>query len=879
MIKRILIFFVILILNINLIFANNIDNNILKNLIDNKYFKTAAEICKNEKLRTNLCFYIYLKEKKYKEILNSISLNSTNPDSLLILLKASIRLKKYDYCQEIINRLNDLILSNEQEKRLTQLIILMNASIYYDNYEYREAMINFEKLKKLEKEDIEKLFLIYIDLDKIKKANSLIKKYKIKDPFFLGLIQYKQQNYNQALLLLKSSSNPYAKEYIYNCLILLGKLDDAKKYYKKTENFKKNFFSRIKLLINYEKFEEALYRLNNAENCYEKFFYTGLIYYKLNYYDKALDFFKKAANLNPTSEIFYYLGLVNFYNNNYMDAINYFQKVIISQDNLKFYTRSLYYQGIMFGRIGEFDKAEKNFQLLLNSINSYVNLTEIYKNYAIVAERKGDYVKAIKLYNNLYGLTKDKSILLKIANDAVRLGDYDYAVKVYGNFLPIKSKKDSFILKKIANIYMRAGNFKESIKFYKRYLKFYRKYNFKILLKVGLCYLYSNDLKNAKEYFLKIVELDKVSKCRNEALYWLGLIYYKEKNYLKSNIYFQRLYNSNPNSYLTHQAVSFILKNSIKLKDYDTFKKFAKIFPEEVDLNEIKNFCNTKDCLEILLIQPENEVKYKFFKKFYSIIKSQKIFKLESLINRYEEVFKKDPLVYFKIAEELKKNKHINFAIFYYNKFLSFPYRSVYYPEVEKTIKFLIDYYVRNKDFEKIIFLEDKFKNITPKNYYNFIMGESFYKTGLFLKSFLYLKKYIDNFTFPQDSLSNLFKASFILDNINKYKEALKGYKKFLKLSKNKKKNVEALYWIGEILYKENKKIKALKYFLRIRFNFKEYSKWNIQAAFRAGNIMEELGNIKDAIKEYKYIYYRLNNDDPRKIYIKKKLQKIKKTR
>ena len=789
-----------------------------------------------------------------------------------------MRLNNFEKASQLENEIKDLILTNAQEKKLNEIKNLKLALINYKNYNFDNALHYFNKVNILSYEDRIKKIKCYIFTNKIKEAENEIKKYKINDDFLNGLIMYKKGFYNQALLFFKKADNINSKIYIYNCLILLKRFDEAKKIFSEDNQRKSSFFQKIEMLIDYEKYNDASNRLTKFNDCFEKFFYLGLINLKLKNYIAAHDKFLKARDYLNSSKINYYIGLSDFLNSSYISAINFFKKAIIIQDSYEYYIKSIYYLANSYYNIGEFENALINLKKLIELPENYIEISKVYFMIAQCYEKKADFRNSIDFYNKYYTLTKDKKILLKIANLAKKLKDYNYAIQIYSNFLPVKKRKNSFVLKNIAEIYFNSGAFKESLIYFKKYYFFNKSQ--KILLKIGLCYLNLNDLKNAKLNFLKIVESQKKTKFRDEALYWLGLIFFREKNYEKASIYFQRLFNANSSSFLTTQAIKYILIASIKRNDFNTFKKFASIYPYREEIlkftNDLKNFCKNQSCLKLLTLMPDEYFKFKIFSQINKSIKTKKVNILIELSKKYEKFFNDNPEIYYNIGKFLFKNGYKQQAITYLNHYLKLDKSSISLENIKQAAIDVINYYYKNNNFQQIIYIAEKFKNIHFTQNEVYIIGISFYNLKLNDKAKIYLQKYIENFDDKKDNLKKLFDSAFKLENLGYDNLALNGYLKFLKYAKDKSLIVEALYWVGDIYFKKEKLNKALEYFLKIKLLYKEYSKWSIQASFRAGNIFEKKGKIKKAVNEYRYIYYMLPDNDPRKIYIKKKLYKIK---
>ncbi len=230
---------------------------------------------------------------------------------------------------------------------------------------------------------------------------------------------------------------------------------------------------------------------------------------------------------------------------------------------------------------------------------------------------------------------------------------------------------------------------------------------------------------------------------------------------------------------------------------------------------------------------------------YYAYFTAGRIFELDNCLDEAEYYL-------LKVVESNSDNKYSAYgtlgriyenkrdipkAIEYYNKAMSGPYIETY------SIRSLADIYIRNKEYEKALDLISLIKDASP-NYYNFEVGVIYTRLGQYEKA----KKYLDKV--PETTLEGFDKKVFLQKAIVnkclfKYDKALHYLEKIVKLNSKDKLYYKALYEQANIYVSLEKYEQALEVLEKSKDNP------NVKVEFLLGRVNEELGNIKDAKKNY----------------------------
>jgi CHAT domain-containing protein/tetratricopeptide (TPR) repeat protein len=147
------------------------------------------------------------------------------------------------------------------------------------------------------------------------------------------------------------------------------------------------------------------------------YLYTGGIYYLQNQFDSALNFYKKAEQindlykkpLNESQRLYNRLGVMFYETGNYRQARNYFEKAITltSADDINLLANYKINIASLLIKLEEYSQAETIYKSLL-PYNIYPN--EIYHNLGIIALEQKNYIQAINYLHKVNYTDDPKTI-------------------------------------------------------------------------------------------------------------------------------------------------------------------------------------------------------------------------------------------------------------------------------------------------------------------------------------------------------------------------------------------------------------------------------------------------------------------------------------
>ncbi|MFC2137651.1 tetratricopeptide repeat protein, partial [Bacteroidota bacterium] len=177
---------------------------------------------------------------------------------------------------------------------------------------------------------------------------------------------------------------------------------------------------------------------------------TGMLYYHLYEYEKALNYLNQAILINNLSNyedstfisyIYSSIGLVyNFYETDYYKAIDYFKKAIeIRKKEKNLLLGPLYeFCGMDYFHIGDYKNAEKHFMLSIKDFDEKLGTNNNRKGNVLLLLgnlklKTGEYDTGIKLLDEAYRLLMDrfKNNTYKAYRYYEYLGDHYYEIKNY----------------------------------------------------------------------------------------------------------------------------------------------------------------------------------------------------------------------------------------------------------------------------------------------------------------------------------------------------------------------------------------------------------------------------------------------------------------
>jgi len=317
----------------------------------------------------------------------------------------------------------------------------------------------------------------------------------------------------------------------------------------------------------------------------------GFVYAELNYYEKAIIFFKKSIFLDkglPYPN--YNLGLLYFKKNNFTDAINFFLK------NIKL--KKDYYEAYLF--LAECYKkkkyVDKAIETLQNAIkikpkkfDAYNNLGILYIHIHNYSKAKKNFQKVLEIFPDMFGALNNIGLIYIAIKDFEVASDYFLkAIKIkkdyfeaYGNLalslLQLKDYKNALInceksiqINKnfikgywvLSLILKKLGKFKDALIAAERCIEINKKYYPAYGQLITLC-CETFQHKKAKEYFEYVLKMDE------EDIFLLDL---EDLHVL--------IFYSNYISDFSH-------------KDYEKLTKFSEIFFGQKKNKDLKKYSNT----------------------------------------------------------------------------------------------------------------------------------------------------------------------------------------------------------------------------------------------------------------------------------------------
>lgn len=479
----------------------------------------------------------------YKDAEAEIELNK--PD---ILFHYGVVLNETGYTEKAIERLTFLVNNTSEYSEIDEALrFLANIFRNQDNYEKAVKFMNEVDITQRDDEFYRILAQDYLNLND--KENAKVNLMHIKDKSNNILSQladlqfqtgdYELAKYSYKQLIDKNENKLKANFFLGHIFYLQEDYDIAYEYYAKLatdfvnqiKNFdKKNIFARE--LIN------SLYHLQNRPRA-EKYFdeYEDYLLEK--------DIFKIRL-----AEGIYYLE------NDVKEAEDIFED-LIDEDNLPVQLRyeAYFWQGVAFLKLEETTKAEKSFELVLNSddkdLQNKANLKLGTINFT--AE---NYEKALEYYFQVIKNDKDGNLAMKAANN------YAYVCKTIKEWQKAIAAYE-IILEKWGDKDLEANT----------------------VFDIAFCHYRDKKYLKAIEMFQKSINSLNDDKLKAEAQYWIGDAYFGLENYKKAITEFLKVgYNY---SALTRWAASAELKaaeayqksgeNNKAIKLYDRIiKKYGR---------------------------------------------------------------------------------------------------------------------------------------------------------------------------------------------------------------------------------------------------------------------------------------------------------------
>ncbi|MCS7231150.1 MAG: tetratricopeptide repeat protein [Elusimicrobiota bacterium] len=200
------------------------------------------------------------------------------------------------------------------------------------------------------------------------------------------------------------------------------------------------------------------------------------------------------------------------------------------------------------------------------------------------------YDKAINLLYDAWELgSTDTRIFYYLGCMYEFLKLYELSAQEYIKFLN-NFPQDIEVLLRLGNVYYKQNKIEEAKNAYKEVLKI-DKNNIVALANLGYIFLNQDDYLSAQEYFIRVIEIVKRKNLdipRNINFY-LGKIFYINKNFETAKIYFEREKEKYPDN--TENTI-YLAKTYYELKNfkesYSLLKELIEIFPQDKELRRLK---------------------------------------------------------------------------------------------------------------------------------------------------------------------------------------------------------------------------------------------------------------------------------------------------
>ncbi|MEI0565959.1 tetratricopeptide repeat protein [Brachyspira pulli] len=699
-----------------------------------------------------------------------------------------------------------------------------------------------EEIKELINKSINNEELEYDDVLYYKEAQEILNKHLKNDPnnkellFLLALVQYDDSYFNDVyeklrITLKKLLNLNYKKDKVLYYLA-------ASYYYDGDYDNNKKIQKQIIELL-----ENAI-ELNNKDS--EYWYLLGKVhFFVIKDYDKAIEFHKKAAEINYTETInnnkedyYYTLGKINLYLGKSQESIENFKKAI--KDSIDyfndFYEVSDYwhYLGLSYEKNGQYDEALKSYKRALDidvrselddyfydCLKALKSLYDLYKKlgknddaiytlknsiekdisapFMIIPFCDKDF-KGSETYNDIVQAYNDSwhychsaaAYREMLAVFYTRYGEYDKAIELYNQI-----SKENY--KNIAETYIKAKNYKNAIDTYKMIIKMYPDNELNCYIDIARTYGEAENYEEVVNYYNKAIEIDS-----GNSEYYVNIaeIYKKLENYEEAVNYYNKAIEilNEPCKY--HEKLAECYERLGKYNNaIEAYKEYFKIADDILyqyvlyingsKLDILKKIASLYDKLND--IENRNLYYEKSIEKYRELIKKDK---------RNKEVYLKEIAdIYIKIGNKEKAFEIYNDLIKNYNKKISRNKNN--YGLFEKQANL----YLKIDDKESTLETYNKAIEVCLKN----------------IKSFENKKISISN-NDDKNKISSYMEGlsylAFFYQKVSKPENCINIYEKLIKIyEENITDDEESTFYlesIAELYIKLNQKDNALKTYKRI---------------------------------------------------------------
>lgn len=320
-------------------------------------------------------------------------------------------------------------LFKSDEEKIKELI--QNGVEFANKNENEKAVKEFQKALKIDADNEEAMYNLactYSDMGEYLKSYELFKTIINKNPKNinafnnLALMYARQGKYNDALYIYeKGIEHNQDAALLYNnrgnIYFEMGNYVEALKNFKKASELDPIYSERLYHLgiSNYLKEESVIDdAIKNLEQLAKKNMHKakdihdlGVAYMERRMYDKAIEAFNKAINIDPNYlSAFINLGFAYQYKEDYVKAIQAFEKaIILNPKSAKLYNTI----GLLYDKMGKPDIAVIAYKKAVNLDPTYKNshymLGQLYQNRGNIDKAIAEFTKHIRIVE--YGPTVD----------------------------------------------------------------------------------------------------------------------------------------------------------------------------------------------------------------------------------------------------------------------------------------------------------------------------------------------------------------------------------------------------------------------------------------------------------------------------------------
>lgn len=308
-----------------------------------------------------------------------------------------------------------------------------------------------------------------------------------------------------------------------------------------------------------------------------------------NNYNKSMELYRKVAEKeNRNVEILFKLGELLYKNGELNSSLVYFNRIAESKPASEDARKAWLYIGNIYDDSGRYQDAVDAYKKALN-INpdddkAYYNLGIAYKNL-------GDTVNAIEYWNRAYTANPDNPApLVSIADMMYKQGYMDDALSEYAKITE-KWPNNSEALFQIATIYNRKGIKTSAQKYYKQVvdLELDKELTRKSLINLSLIASENEDGSDTNGVNDSITYIKKALLLKpndSQALYALGIIYYKKELYDQAIESFYQVVKASREQEETAKAYNNIGKSYFKKEEYQKAIRAFSLGIEQDPSNE-----------------------------------------------------------------------------------------------------------------------------------------------------------------------------------------------------------------------------------------------------------------------------------------------------